>query len=202
MRERVPIEDEDGGLVGWVRWDDAVSRTQVANGYLPTEFYLDMLGAGDEPALEALFGVGSDGAPMCLSLTIKSKRVGRQVLPKDLDAARTRLNDWMEVAHRAALRDINGNPVAPDPDDVSPEAIAARRAIARTYSEARRRTRLKVNDEHLAEVAELYRANIDDGPWLAIRDRYGVAESTAARYVMLARKAGLLPPTEPGKKKA
>ena len=54
----------------------------------------------------------------------------------------------------------------------------------------------------LKEVAALYRDNVDDGPWQAIMDRFDISESTAGRYVLLARKAGYLPPTNPGKKKA
>ena len=33
-------------------------------------------------------------------------------------------------------------------------------------------------------------------------DRFGVSESTAGRYVLLARKAGYLPDTTAGKKQA
>jgi DNA-binding transcriptional regulator LsrR (DeoR family) len=53
----------------------------------------------------------------------------------------------------------------------------------------------------LEEVAALYREYFDDGPWQVIADRFGVSEVTAGRYVGKARKAGLLPPTTPGKKK-
>jgi hypothetical protein len=52
------------------------------------------------------------------------------------------------------------------------------------------------------EVAALYRDNLDNKPWSAIARHYNVTEATAGRYIVLARKAKLLPPTEPGKKKA
>jgi hypothetical protein len=80
----------------------------------------------------------------------------------------------------------------------SVDPAAARKA----YNAAQKRTRAKVTDKRLREVAELYRDNVDDGPWQAIMDRFGVSESTAGRYVLLARKAGYLPPTKPGKKNA
>jgi hypothetical protein len=54
----------------------------------------------------------------------------------------------------------------------------------------------------LAEIARVYRDNLDAGPWQAIQDRFGVSESTAGRYVLLARRAGHLPATTVGKKQA
>ena len=54
----------------------------------------------------------------------------------------------------------------------------------------------------LGEVARVYRDHFDEGPWQAIKDRFSVSESTAGRYVLLARKAGYLPDTTAGKKQA
>ena len=54
----------------------------------------------------------------------------------------------------------------------------------------------------LGEIARVYRDHLDEGPWQAIQDRFGVSESTAGRYVLLARKAGYLPATTAGKKQA
>ena len=81
---------------------------------------------------------------------------------------------------------------------VMPSRAVARRA----YQQARKRVRRKVDDRLLGEVAALYREYFDDRPWRVIAERFNVSETTAARYVVLARKAGLLPATEPGKKKA
>jgi hypothetical protein len=75
-------------------------------------------------------------------------------------------------------------------------------AARKAYNATQKRTRAKVTDKRLREVAELYRDNVDDGPWQVIMDRFGVSESTAGRYVLLARKAGYLPLTKPGKKNA
>jgi len=54
----------------------------------------------------------------------------------------------------------------------------------------------------LAEVAQVYRARIDDRPTAAVAAAFGVAHRTAALYVQRAREAGLLPPTTRGKKRA
>jgi hypothetical protein len=44
--------------------------------------------------------------------------------------------------------------------------------------------------------------NVKSRAWRVIAERFGVSESTAGRYVLLARKADHLPPTKPGKKNA
>ena len=67
----------------------------------------------------------------------------------------------------------------------------------------RRPRRRKITDDMLGEIARVYRDHLDDeGPWQAIQDRFDVSESTAGRYVLLARKAGYLPATTAGKKQA
>lgn len=54
---------------------------------------------------------------------------------------------------------------------------------------------------HLKRVALVYREAKDrgDSPTMAVMDDQSVAYSTAARYVSLARKDGLLPPTTQGR---
>jgi hypothetical protein len=66
----------------------------------------------------------------------------------------------------------------------------------------RRPRRRKVTEDMLGEIARVYRDHLDEGPWRAIQDRFSVSESTAGRYVLLARKAGYLPVTTAGKKQA
>lgn len=198
---RWPLATEHG-VIGWAVWDAMSDRIEVPGGYLPAQFYVDFPGTANEPSVKATFIVRGDGSVGCSSISIEAKREGPEVKRKDLEAAQERLNDWMQFAAMSALQDAAGQPVVPIESDRSPAAIMARQAAVKAYNDARSKSRRKVTPDLLAEVAQLYRANIDDGPWLAIRDRYGVAESTAARYVMLARQAGLLPQTEPGKKKA
>jgi hypothetical protein len=174
----------------------------VEGGYLPVEFHVDFPGSSGEPSAKATFTVRPDGSVGCVSVSLDAKRDGPEVKPKDLDAARLQLLDWMQLATMAALQDADGKPVVPADDDKSVAAVEARKAAARSFNEARRKSRRKVTPELLAEVAQLYRDYLDDGPWQAIQDRYGVSASTAGRYVLLARRAGLLPPTDPGKRKA
>jgi hypothetical protein len=199
VRMRVPVEDEDDHLIGWVIWNELGERVDVDGGTLPAEFYLLYPGAADQPSLKASFGV-RHGAVWCSGVSVDAKTHGREVIPTDLDIVRRGLNDWMEMAVLAALQDDDGSPVVPDEDE--DEYHHARSAAVKTYRDARRRTRRKVTDELLSEVARLYRDHLNEGPWQAIQDRFSVSESTAGRYVLLARQAGHLPHTTPGKKKA
>jgi hypothetical protein len=74
-------------------------------------------------------------------------------------------------------------------------ADAAERATT-----ARRRRR--VTNDLLARVSGIYREamKVGNSPKKAVRDAEHVSESTAGRYIMEARKRGLLGPTLPGKK--
>jgi hypothetical protein len=79
-----------------------------------------------------------------------------------------------------------------------------RRALFREG--ARRRTRSRITRDRLEEVADVYRSALGEGsthPVEVVRDKLGIGSaSTAAKYVMRAREAGLLPPTTRGKAQA
>ena len=61
--------------------------------------------------------------------------------------------------------------------------------------------RRRMTDEHLIDVANVYRAAWQEGgnPTQAVANRFGTSHSTAARWVGLARKAEYLPSTDPGR---
>ncbi|HKF88489.1 MAG TPA: hypothetical protein VKB85_10500 [Propionibacteriaceae bacterium] len=63
----------------------------------------------------------------------------------------------------------------------------------------RSRRRNTVTDELLRDVARVYRANANSTPVEVVRETFGVAYGTAARYIRLARDRGFLPKTSPGK---
>lgn len=78
------------------------------------------------------------------------------------------------------------------------------RAAAFAYSE-RRRTRSRMTDAKLREIAQLYRAALAEGVWpaKAIAARFNVTDGTARKYVMRARERGYLTKdTERGRTKA
>ncbi|WP_414688638.1 DUF6214 family protein [Mycobacterium sp.] len=54
----------------------------------------------------------------------------------------------------------------------------------------------------LEKIADIYRMHLNDRPTDAVSRAFGKSHRTAARYVGEARRAGLLPPTTPGRKNA
>jgi hypothetical protein len=59
-----------------------------------------------------------------------------------------------------------------------------------------------ITDDVLRKVAEVYRENINDAPTKAVAKHFQVKDRMASTYVDRARKAGYLPPTKQGQKKA
>jgi hypothetical protein len=59
-----------------------------------------------------------------------------------------------------------------------------------------------ITDSFLQAVAEVYRRNIGHAPTQAVAKTFGVKARMASTYVDRARKAGFLPETKQGKKKA
>ena len=196
LRVRVPIEDDDGHLMGWVLWNDLDERVEVADGSgtLPVEFHLLWPGTAEQPTAKVSFGV-RDGDVWCSGMSLDAKPAGREVTPADVETVAGGLKDWTQIAGLIALR---GDQEQLPPDEADrPAQDAADRA-----PQARRPRRRKVTDDMLGEIARVYRDHFDEGPWQAIQDRFSVSESTAGRYVLLARKAGYLPDTTAGKKQA
>lgn len=54
--------------------------------------------------------------------------------------------------------------------------------------------------DHLRQVADVYRANFQYDPTLAVQEEFGLSQRTAARRVQQARAAGFLGPTTKGRK--
>jgi hypothetical protein len=67
---------------------------------------------------------------------------------------------------------------------------------------SRKPRRNRITTEHLVQVAKVYRRAIDDGvpPKQAVSIEFHASESTAGRWISLARQRGILGPTLPGKK--
>jgi hypothetical protein len=197
---RIPVVDPDapGHVLGWVMYDAFEELVEVEGVHIPAEFHLRLTGGTEQPSLHITFQV-HDGRPFCVAVNLGAKPQGRQVLPVDFETLRNKLNHYSEVASTTAMLHVRRESGAAN-------AVALSRVgpptARRAYRAAQKRSRTKVTDELLSEVAELYRDSGPDSAWGAIADRYGVSKSTAGRYVVLARKAGYLPPTKPGKKQA
>ncbi|WP_336922381.1 hypothetical protein [Aquipuribacter sp. SD81] len=104
------------------------------------------------------------------------------------------LNAFMPAARRRS-REHNGT--AAPPERGTPEWHAAWSDFDRAQHAAKTRDR----SDELAEVARVYRANVTGNPTAEVEREMHYTRRTAARRVQEARKAGLLPPTTPGKKK-
>jgi hypothetical protein len=184
---RIDVEIEDVGLIGWLIYDAFGPTVKVEGVDIPTEFYLRFPGDSTSPSLHVNYAVRGE-RPMCTGMRMDAKPQGREIFPYDMDVIRQMLSEWTQGSVIAVIQ--NENEVTED------EARAAYTAISR---KPKRRT---ITERLLTDVARLYRDNIDGKPWSVIARHYNVSEATAGRYVVLARKAGHLPPTESGKKKA
>jgi hypothetical protein len=189
LRTRVPIEDDGGHLFGWVMWNEEDDWVETADGSgtLPVEFHLVWPGTAEQPKAKMSFIV-RDGEALCCAVSVDAKPGGPEVTPADLDTVARGLRGW---GFYAALSLLQGSQGELPCDDKAPKKTKNRRPRQR-----------KITDDMLAEIAQVYRDHLDEGPWQAIQDRFRVSESTAGRYVLLARKAGHLPATTAGKKQA
>jgi hypothetical protein len=172
-------------------WDEVGEFAELGDYLVPAVFYLRLPSSATEPSLQLTFAI-REGAPVCIDVALKAKAQGRQILPKDFKAVQSQLNDMSEFAFTYVMR----------ASEEHMPGMVDDRSARRAYQTGQTRSRRKVTDELLQQVAALYRDTIDSGPWRAIAEADGVSETTAGRYILLARKAGHLPPTDPGKKKA
>lgn len=184
---RIGFELEDVGPVGWLMYDEFGPTVELEGVDIPTEFYLRFPGVADQPSLHINYQI-RDERPVCVGVRLDAKPQGREINPFDVDIVRRALSDWTRGAVVTAIMDAN--------EVAEAKAQAAYTAISR---KPKRRT---ITERLLTDVARLYRDSIDGKPWSVIAQHYNVSEATAGRYVVLARRAGHLPQTTSGKKKA
>jgi hypothetical protein len=200
---RIDLVDEDGEVSGRVMFDlfaqfvlvDDKRGKSAGAVYVPAVYRVQLFGGDQQPSLMLTYEIRGQ-KPVCVGTQLEAKPDGRQILRKDLDDVGDMFHDCAEIAFRAVLR-------YGEQDDRT-LAIGGRvdADTARQVSASARKRGKKDDPDFLQEVAELYRDNVDSGPWAAIEARFGCAQSTAGRYVQWAREAGYLPKTEKGVKKA
>ena len=194
--EKFDIEHVEGVKLGEIGWQIGTPVVPVGDVFIPEhiESWVRFPGAGDQPVLRLIIEV-CQSVPRFTKVEIESKPDGRAVTGKDLLVTKENMSFWLETIVKLAAQRSQRDPTqVPDWADT---AVAQKSLTA-----ARRGAPRKITHDRLAQVADIYRANIEANPLEAIKDAYGVEHRTAARYVQLARKAELLPPTTPGKKKA
>src|SRR5262245_55797508 len=131
---------------------------------IPAEFHLRFPGKSAQPSLHINYEV-RDGRAECTSVRLDAKTQGREVKPNEIDVIRRMLLTWTTDAAIAAIQDAN--------EVTEAQARSAYRAISR------KSTRHTITDRLLADVALLYRDNVDNKPWRVIAKHYNVSEATA-----------------------
>jgi hypothetical protein len=132
------------------------------------------------------------------------------------------IRDGVAVCTSLRLREVPGRPITADTlRDISvprllalasnwatpaqtPEELAAGKRTPEQKEkviEALRSRKHRITTSLLAEVAEIYKKAGDDWPTKAVAEQKSVSRSTAATWVGLARKEGLIPPVKKTTKK-
>jgi len=196
VRRNTRVEIEG---IGYIEWDFMSQGVRVGDRLLPPEVEVHFPSAPDLPALKMHLEV-VEGVPQCRSLTIESKPDGREVRTLDLRAVA--LEDWIEKLYSLAATVIVEE--SPDGSWSGTQGFDEQelRETARTIQQARAVSRRKITPSFLADVAKVYRANIDDRPVEAVRATFGGSYRTAAMYVQRARAEALLPSTTRGQRRA
>jgi hypothetical protein len=137
-----------------------------------------------------------NGSPQIVELSFTSERHQNEVRQKhlravDVDRLATDLLAWW-------IADQFTGPKA------SHEEYERAELVAIKFLEQQRLPReyRVITDDFLKSVAEIYRMNIEHAPTKAVARKFGVKDRMASTYVQKARKAGHLPPTKQGQKKA
>jgi len=169
-------------------------RVQVGERRIPREILVQIRGGANDPDVELKIEV-REGIPQWVEVWLKARPDGPEVRDKHLAAIR--LGDLLEqIVAMCSLKYSGTGPgwtAWSKPVDDRNAVADIRHALA-----GRPRT---VTPERLQKVAEVYRQHFNQRPTEAVARSFGVSHRTAARYVQQARSAGLLPETEPGKKK-
>ena len=146
---------------------------------------------GLEPTVEFVVELSFEGVPECREIR-GSDSGGRELRQSDLRALliETELEHVVrEFAKPVKLiRNSDGNLVAQE----RPNDSQVLRETVQQFRSVRRQAKRRVTDDVLREVAEIYRANIDNKPTVAVAEHLDKAHRTATLHVKLAREAGYL----------
>jgi hypothetical protein len=181
------IKADEGNFVRY-RAKEVLEVLKGTETFLPRAFVACFPDDRGGPELHLRFEVRA-GVPQCREALLLSLPEGREIRPADVKSVD--IEQYLSISCQMIALHI-----VEQYETGGVEAVHSHRepdldAVARQISKARRNTRRQIPDEKLAEVAEVYRAN-PQRPVKAIRDRFGIAERTAALYVRRARDAGLL----------
>lgn len=192
----LPLYDESDRVVGLAEWWDDERRVIVGLTQIPRRLSIKVIAAELAPAVDLEVEVVA-GVPKCRSVAVQSADGGPEVTRNDLRSID--IKNWIEVAVANAARDIVR---------IRPGGYLRRlstdkptRSRARQAVQVARRPNV-ITDDFLKRVAAVYTANIDGKPVVAVALAFNRERQTAAKYVMWARRAGHLPLTTKGRKRA
>lgn len=188
-----------GEIVGSVSWapPPATPRVRVVDVWLPQRVDAVLYGGVRSARVELTIEV-RNGVPGYTRVQLSTpETVEQQIIPKDMTLARDQLNYWLDMIVEAVAQPTEAETIAAP-------AWADRTVTRSSVASARRPQRRKITPALLADVADLYRANITGNPIEAIRRAFSCSTRTAARYVELCRsdEYQLLPRTTRGQRKA
>ena len=174
---------------GTAYYDMLLERVRIGDRAIPPEILVDFPGGDNQPSLFMKITV-RNGVPICSEFQLVAKQDGPEIRPKDLRSVN--LDHWIEeIVGACSTRWMGEGHYGHDLDHQ--QGVKAVR-------QARKKSHRTMKPDLLQQVAEIYREHFDTGPVQAIQRAFGVSERTAARYVQLCRRDGLLPPTTKGKK--
>jgi hypothetical protein len=185
------------GRTGRVVFDPNTALHGRGDGSLtPSTFtYIEESG-DDRPAWAITCVIDDDGRSHVDEVRVRRAEGGRDLHRDDL----VKLRDIQQVADEITRSLAVRSNRWPRGDDISPLILMYFEPLdTDDLRGLRKRTRRTVDDEFLRSVAEIYRSNEDRGaPVQAIVQALRCSETSAFRYVRLARERGLLSPRSKG----
>jgi hypothetical protein len=134
-----------------------------------------------------------DGSPEIVYLSFEAQPGQSEVREKHLRGVQ--VDRLAADLYATFIAEFGTNPSRAETERVmrAAEKFIARQRLPRDYR--------VLNDDVLRKVADVYRGNMR-APTKAVAKHFGVKDRMASTYVDRARKAGHLPPTKQGQKKA
>ncbi|MDG5483341.1 hypothetical protein [Mycolicibacterium gadium] len=175
-----------------VEWQTSTEHVDLGGVEVPAWITERRIGVGG-PDLVVTVAI-REGSPDVTQVSFESNAEQSEVRQKHLRAL-----DVDRIAvdlYAAFVAEFGENPTADARDRAmrAAEKVIEQQRLPRDYR--------ILTDDVLRKVAEVYRENIKRGPTKAVAKHFGVKDRMASTYVDRARKAGHLPLTKQGQKKA
>lgn len=179
----------EGQLIEWTR-----SHTKATIGGVEVPEWVSQRRHGKGNPDMFVKAAVRDGSPQVVELSFICQPGQSEVRPKHLRELDLEQLAKDLYAFEVLDADLDDGPLAWETASRAANKFIQRQRLPRDYR--------RIDDAHLQEVAEVYRANFSSAPTQAVAKHFGVKDRMAATYVKKARDRGLLPQTKRGKKQA